>query len=351
MRVLFVYKYLTIGGVETVLRSRLDVLPKLGVSAEAWFLEDGPGRVIFDGIEDLIHVGTIRELTSVMHDYDLLVSMDTEEVFDIDGGEGNQRRWIVEFHTPYRDVQSYLKKVSTKQVAAILTPSEYQSRVAESLIDTPIQILVVPNPLRREFVDEPLNAPSWGEPIIGWIGRMDELKNWKGFISLSHELLKRRRDVSFWLIGDSPSNGIEQELEPLARDRDIYGRLYWFRNVDHQFIPRFLDLIRCSGGLVVSTSLGESFGMTIAEAMARSCAVVAPGDSPFSEFVRDGSSGFLFDGNRPSTAVEPIMRLLDDDTMRTCMGERGREAILQEHHPAGAAVKLADVLKMILRKL
>jgi len=84
MKVLFVYKYLTIGGVETVLRSRLETLPALGIDAEAWFLQDGPGRVIFEGVDQLIHVGSTRELASEIKNFDLLVTMDTEEVFDLD---------------------------------------------------------------------------------------------------------------------------------------------------------------------------------------------------------------------------------------------------------------------------
>ncbi len=56
MKVLFVYKYLTLGGCETVLRARLDGLTALGVDARAWFLNDGPGRSIFAGVEDRVHL-------------------------------------------------------------------------------------------------------------------------------------------------------------------------------------------------------------------------------------------------------------------------------------------------------
>jgi hypothetical protein len=37
VKVLFVYKYLTLGGVEAVLRARLDGLSAAGIEAHAWF--------------------------------------------------------------------------------------------------------------------------------------------------------------------------------------------------------------------------------------------------------------------------------------------------------------------------
>ena len=47
MKILFVYKYLTMGGVESVLSARLMGLPNFGVDARAWFLSDGAGRGCF----------------------------------------------------------------------------------------------------------------------------------------------------------------------------------------------------------------------------------------------------------------------------------------------------------------
>ena len=51
MKVLFVYRYLTLGGVETVLRARLDGLARRGIEAHAWFFHDLGGRSVFTGRE------------------------------------------------------------------------------------------------------------------------------------------------------------------------------------------------------------------------------------------------------------------------------------------------------------
>ena len=85
MKVLFVYKFLTMGGVETVLRVRLEGLPDCGIDAHAWFLFDGPGRVIFEGITSRLHVGSTAMLRDFLieEDFGLVTSLDTEEVFPI----------------------------------------------------------------------------------------------------------------------------------------------------------------------------------------------------------------------------------------------------------------------------
>src|SRR6185312_11639088 len=82
VKVLFVYKYLTLGGVEAVLRARLDSLAPAGIEAHAWFFHDYGGRSIFQGREDRLHVGPVEECLRFARreGFDLLSSIDSEEV-------------------------------------------------------------------------------------------------------------------------------------------------------------------------------------------------------------------------------------------------------------------------------
>lgn len=110
--------------------------------------------------------------------------------------------------------------------------------------------------------------------------------------------------------------------------------------------------------LAVSDSVGETFGITIAEAMASGVPVVAPRWDGFAELVADGETGFLVDTAwmppnpdlglvaelRPGTGLEHlrlaqataldgdqlvacVSRLLDDGGLRRQMGERGRARV------------------------
>ena len=342
MKVLFVYKYLTLGGVETVLRARLDGLDRWGIEAHAWFFHDLGGRRVFAGREDRVHVGDVESCLRYAADFDLLATIDTEEIFP--GFAGATRpRLVVECHTPYVENLGYLKTLGPLRPAAVLVPSEHQRRVVLERLDGGAPVLVIPNPLREAFVAEPVPFPvPLRRPVVAWIGRLDELKNWKGFIELAGKLDGK---AEIWLAGKPVEAGVAEELLERSREAGILGRLRWYRGLPHDRVPAFLDAVRDSGGVAVSTSNGESFGMTVAEAMARRCAVVAPDRTPFTEFVEDGVNGRLY---RPGAAAERVQGLLADAGLRARLGGKARESILARYAPEPALEVLARELRGLM---
>lgn len=328
MRVLFAYKYLSVGGVETVLRARLDALPAHGIDAQAWFLYDIGGRAVFRGCGSRIQLGSVDELGRRLSDggFDLLATIDTPEVLAF-GGSARRLPVVVECHSPYLENLEYLHDLGRAQVAEIWVPSEHQRRVVGTRCQTGIPVEVVPNPLREIFL-APLApfADVPPRPVVAWIGRMDDLKNWRGFVSLAAEITRLGHPCEFWLAGKPVEAGIAAELRSLLRQQGLLGSLRWFREYPHQRLPVWLDAVRDSGGVVVSTSRGESLGMTIAEAMARACPVVAPRSGPFTEFVREEESGLLFDPDLPGDSASTVSRLLRDPGLRRRLGSTARES-------------------------
>jgi glycosyltransferase involved in cell wall biosynthesis len=113
-------------------------------------------------------------------------------------------------------------------------------------------------------------------------------------------------------------------------------------------MPRVLDGVRASGGVLVSTSRGESFGMAVVEGMARGCAVVVPSLGPFPEFVEHGVTGRMYrPGDERQAAMEVAVFLQDADERALC-GRRAREAILARHAPEVALRLLADELHKVV---
>ncbi|HEY0515471.1 MAG TPA: glycosyltransferase family 4 protein, partial [Thermoanaerobaculia bacterium] len=298
MKVLFVYKYLTLGGVEAVLRARLDGLAASGIEAHAWFFHDYGGRSIFYGREERLHVGPAEECLRFVREqgFDVLSSIDSEEVLPGFGtGAPERPRLIMECHSAYLANIEYLRGLHVYRPAAVFTPSEGQRRLILERVGKGIDVRVVPNPLRKEFVAEPAPFPAPPpRPVVAWIGRLDDHKNWQGFVEIAGLLGRRGVDHEAWIIGKPvEADGAARLLEKARGERALH-RLRWFGALPHGRIPLFLDAVRDSGGVVASTSRGESFGLTIAEAMARRCAVAAPDHSAFPEFVEPGKTGSLF---------------------------------------------------------
>lgn len=350
MKILFVYKYLTAGGVETILRARLDGLVDFGIEADAWFLEYVDGGHIFPSDDRRIIVGDLSSLQKYLKqsEYEIIVTIDTEEIFQIVLKVGRHYKVIVEAHSPYAENLEYLKWLESRYVDAIFVPSGYQyGRVKKRLRDS-FPITVCPNPIREIFLRaiSPF-SPSSRKPTVAWLGRFDELKNWRGFIKIASSLCTKAVEVEFLMVGRMPQRELVKELYREIHKLKILPHLRWFNNLPHNRMPRLLDAVRTSGGVVVSTSKGESFGMTIAEAMARACAVVAPEYGPFPEFIQSGYNGLLYRSSSTKDCVKRIHHLLLDDKLRNKIGERGRLSILERHAPDVALKFYAQSINMV----
>ena len=351
MKVLFVYKYLTLGGVEAVLRARLDGLAGSGgIEAHAWFFHDYGGRSIFRGREDRLHVGPVEECLRFARRerFDLLSSIDTEEVLPGFNGTAGGPRLVMDCHSAYLANIEYLRGLAAHRPAAVFTPSEAQRRLVLERVGAGIPVRVVPNPLREEFVAEPPPFPAPPpRPVIAWIGRLDDHKNWRGFVEIAGLLGRRGAGHEAWIIGKPIEADGPARLLEAAREEKVLRRLRWFGALPYGRIPTFLDAVRESGGVVVSTSRGESFGLTIAEAMARRCAVAAPDHSAFPEFVEPGKTGALFTPGSAASAADRIQELLADAGLRAALGGRARESVLARFAPEPALAVLAAELRRL----
>ena len=349
MRVLFVYKFLTLGGVETVLRARIDGLAAHGIEASAWFLHDLGGRGVFAGCEDRVEVGSVEAcLDRASKSFDVLTTIDTEEVLPGLRDAPRPPRLVVECHSPYLENLEYLRSLHEHGPLAVLVPSEHQRGVVLARCDQSISVRVVPNPLRSLFTAEPLPFPAPpSTPVVAWIGRLDKLKNWRGFLAVGAALSATNADLGLWMAGKCPTAQGATDLFNESKRQGVLPRLRWFRGLPHDRVPGFLDAVRDSGGVVVSTSSGESFGMTVAEAMARRCAVVAPRRPPFTEFVADGVTGSLYLHGSPADAAARVLALVNDSATREAMGDRARRSILAAHAPDVAIAALARTLREV----
>jgi len=347
MRVLFVYKYLTAGGVEAVLRARLAGLPAEGIEAHAWFLHDLGGRPTFAGLAPLVHVGELDAFARFVDEggFDLVGTIDSEEVLPALAAEGAPP-WFLECHSGYLENLDYLGAAVAQRPRAVLTPSRAQAELIAPRLGGLVP-RVVPNALSADFA-APLSAVAAPppRPVVAWIGRLDAHKNWRAFLALGERLLGTVDALELWLVGRAIEEDGADRLLAAARDTGTLGRLRWLDGVPHPRMPALLDAVRACGGLVVSTSKRESFGLTVVEAMARGCAVLAPAVPPFPELVEEASC--LFAADDLGDAAAKALRLLRDDGRREEAGRRGRERALARFAPEVAIAALARELRALV---
>jgi glycosyltransferase involved in cell wall biosynthesis len=116
----------------------------------------------------------------------------------------------------------------------------------------------------QESIDQEEIRRELGIPVealvVGHVGRFDAPKNQRFLLEIAREVLKRRADVHFLLVGDGP---LRVEIEDRAREMGLSGRTH-FVGIRTD-VPR---LMRGAMDVFVFPSLWEGLPVTVVEAQA-----------------------------------------------------------------------------------
>jgi glycosyltransferase involved in cell wall biosynthesis len=148
------------------------------------------------------------------------------------------------------------------------------------------------------------------------------------------QLVKRRLAVRLLLIGDGEMRG---ELEALAEKLGVADRIHW---LGHIFDP-IPVLQGCD--VFLMASLGEGFGLALAEAMACGAAAVAARSGALSEIVEDGKSGLLVPPRDAAALADAIEKLAKDENLRRRVAERGMERVRRHFTVEASIAKMMEV--------
>lgn len=355
MKIVFCYKYCTLGGCETVLSTRIRELVSLGVDAHAIFLDGGEGEQLFSGLGDRISIcrrpsEVMKKLSALQPDF--LISLDTHQIAKYHSGMSSNTRFIFEVHSTYPDSLRRLKHMPRHGVSAIFTPSAAQRELVISLLGKSLEcsVEVVPNPLRPSFCNA-AETLKYHRPIAIWIGRLDPHKDWRTYIEICRMLKSSGSDMEFWLVGTSNISPLEKtRFWEEIKKAELAGRFRWLPYVKYEKMAQLLRFVACSGGCLVSTSRQESFGMTAAEAMACSCPVVVPDVGGFRDFVINDATGYRYPAGDSQAAVNYILKLSNDISIRTQIVTNGYYRVHNEYSTRKAVLKLIDTLQKLTIK-
>jgi glycosyltransferase involved in cell wall biosynthesis len=156
-----------------------------------------------------------------------------------------------------------------------------------------------------------------GDVVIGHVGRIAPEKNMGYLAEALERVAASRQSARFLFVGDGPAR---PELE---RRMGAPARFVGYRSGD--------DLADhyASADLFVFTSLTETFGNVVLEAMASGLPVVALRAGGVADTVLDGSTGLLVDPSAPPDRfAEALTSLVDDRATRDCLSREARACAL-----------------------
>jgi glycosyltransferase involved in cell wall biosynthesis len=175
-----------------------------------------------------------------------------------------------------------------------------------------------------EVFDEP-PAVAGEHLTIGLVGRISPWKGQHIFLQAIRVIRARFPQARFQIIGAAlfSETDYEKQMCDLAVSLGISDIVDFlgFRNDVMALVDR-MDV------LVHASTIGEPFGQVVLEGMAAGKAVVATRGGGVPEFVTDGVTGLLVPMGDAQAMADAMARLLSDRALRTEIGRRARQQVI-----------------------
>jgi rhamnosyl/mannosyltransferase len=196
------------------------------------------------------------------------------------------------------------------------------------------RVHVVPPPIS---VEEPAVSASGGVPLVLFVGRLFPFKGTHHLVAASGRIAA---DHHLMIAGDGPARA---SLQRRCGDEGIEDRVTFVGAV----APDELDALYRQATVVVFPSLlGETFGMTGPEAMARGIPVVAYAQGGVLDWLEHDVNGLAVEPGDIAGLAQAIERVVSEPGLAQRLG-RGGLAAVDEWSPRRHAERLDAIYRRV----
>lgn len=171
---------------------------------------------------------------------------------------------------------------------------------------------------RREWAERFALRPE--ELILSTVSYLRPFKNPRVLVQACRELAARRIPARLFVAGDGE---MLDDLKALGEQLGIADRICWLGNVAE---PK--TLLQASDVFLLA-SIGEAFGLVLAEAMACGVPIVGSRSGSIPEVVEESQTGLLSPPDDPVAFADSIEHLARNGHLRREMGKAGVERVRQ----------------------
>lgn len=352
MNILFVYYYPS-GGVETLARQRSHALKKRGIDFHFLYYKQGPGIQNIETnstfitnndkeIEEIVAKGKY-EVIIVCSDHSFLprirkMNFKGKLIYEVQGLGSflEAEEWL-------RHAQKHVKENAD---AILLPKTPHLIRLIEKFYPL-MKKYSFHNCIDTNMFSYRATNKVEKHPIIGWVGRIEENKNWKGFLDISYNLIKTNPHIKLWMFIDSsltdPSQ--KEKFEDTLHQYKLIHNLNIHDNIPHQKMPEYYSIIRDSGGFLCSTSKVEGFGYAIVEGMSCRCPILTTDSDGIKSFVFHNYTGKIYPQDNIQAAVEEAHSLLSNELLRQKICLNAQRLIYAQFTPQKYAKNFLNMLR------
>ena len=154
--------------------------------------------------------------------------------------------------------------------------------------------------------------------LVLFVGKMHPAKDPLTLVRSIHEVIKENKNVHLAMIGDGE---LYQEVRDEVLKLDLSGNVKLLGQMNHVKLQLWYN----AAELFVLTSISESFGMTLLEAMASGLPIIASNSTACPEVV--GNAGLLFTQGDYNDLARKIVRLVSDDNLLRILRDRSLKRV------------------------
>jgi glycosyltransferase involved in cell wall biosynthesis len=162
-----------------------------------------------------------------------------------------------------------------------------------------------------------------GDPIIITIvARLTPIKRHTDFLAAAKMVVQSRPHCCFLIVGDGEERqNLENITQSLGLEKHVLF-LGWRQD---------LDRIYADSDIVALTSANEGLPVSLIEAMAAGCAVVATRVGGVPDLIEAGKTGLIVPPGNTEAIAAALIQLIDDPRQRTALGEAAQVTALKQY--------------------
>ena len=173
-------------------------------------------------------------------------------------------------------------------------------------------------------------------PVVGCVARFDPIKNHPLLLEAFALVRQTHPDAVLVLVGDGSAR---DSLEHRAQQADLRGSVVF--TGDRRDTP---DLYRCFDVFAL-TSKAEGTSMSILEAMATGCCVVATDVGGTGALLNEGAAGVLVPSEDAPKLADRLSAILSDTSQRRRLGETARARAVDVYSQRSMALRYLEIYR------
>ncbi|MBU9713310.1 glycosyltransferase family 4 protein [Evansella tamaricis] len=353
MKILYVIPKPNVSGLQTSSRNRINALRAEGIQAEVAFHSPGDGDYIFQHIQTyyINNKDQFREHIK-KNKYDFISFIYSLKYLDA-VPTNFSGKIIYEVRGWSSGVVKGIRKINKSfKVHAVICIAKYLKPLVKTKLVRNIPVFIDGNTVdpsfhyKEKITLEDFPVPEKGRKIIAFIGRVENSKNWKEFITISHHV-SFKHQIELWIICNPNTSKCLKDMKKQLKKIRLYSSTRIIPNVPNHKMPELYSLIANSGGCVLSTSLREGLGNAILEPMACACPIVSSNRKGKNEIIQHNYNGLLYKTDDIEEAVKQIDRLIENKSKRTRLTQNGLKTIEKDYSQNSYVSKYLTILSKI----